>query len=274
VVPSLEARLHVLLVGLAAVTIRTSVRLGAQARAAKGGLRTALITFVCFYSVLAVVLITIAVLAARSDPIQDVVDQHPIHAILLPALMLFLIGAAMSKLWVHYMHAYMEAKRAATFDPLTGVRNRRYFMPELERLFQRSKREGTRLACLMLDADTFKDVNDTYGHRKGDEVLQQLADRITDAVREYDLVGRYGGEEFIVVVPEREPQDVINMANRLHQSIRVTPLAGVELTVSVGVAFRSGHDVSTDDLIQRADRALYEAKRKGRDKIAVEHNDE
>ncbi|MFP4115079.1 MAG: diguanylate cyclase [Spirochaetota bacterium] len=270
VVPNASARLEVLFVAVAFSATRTSVQLIRESVSGEEGLRTALGIFATFYVVLAVTFVALAIVAVFGLPIHDILDRHPMHAILLPGLMLFFIGAGMSKLWVHYMRAYAEAHRAATIDPLTNVRNRRYLMPEFERLFQRALRENERLACLMLDADTFKSVNDTYGHRKGDDVLQELARRITAVVRDYDLVGRYGGEEFIVIVPEREADEVIRMAKRIHDSIRTRPLAGVELTVSLGVAFLSDTDEGTDDLIQRADRALYRAKREGRDRIAVE----
>lgn len=270
VVPNFAVRLEILLVAVAGGTGRTAWRLIRQGRSAEGGPRTALVTFATFYSVLAASMFAIAILALFVGPIEDFVGRHPIHAVLLPALMLFFIGAGMSKLWVHYMRAYAEARLAATIDPLTGVRNRRYVMPELERMFQRSQREGRSLACMMLDADAFKSINDSYGHRKGDEVLQRLAKRITDAVREYDLVGRYGGEEFIIVVPELDREDVVSMADRLHASIRSSPMAGLRLTVSVGVAFVRPDDARTDDLIQRADQALYRAKRSGRDRVEVD----
>lgn len=269
-VPDFGARLEILLVAVALGTGRTSWRLIRQSRSAEAGPRTALITFATFYTLLATTMLAIAILALFIGPIQDFVGRHPIHAVLLPALMLFLIGAGMSKLWVHYMRAYAEARLAATIDPLTGVRNRRFVMPELERMFQRSQREDRSLACMMLDADAFKSINDSHGHRKGDEVLQRLAKRISDAVREYDLVGRYGGEEFIVVVPELEREDVVSMAQRIHSSIRSSRMAGLRLTVSVGVAFLQPEDERADDLIQRADRALYRAKRSGRDCVDVD----
>jgi len=270
VVPSLGARLEVMFVSVSLVCVHTSVQIIRKARAAEDGSRTALITFSLFYTILAAALVVLVLLAVIIGPVDGLLNRHPLHAVLLPALMLFFIGAGMSKLWVHYMQAYAEAKRAATIDPLTGVRNRRYVLPELERLFQRSLREGRALACMMLDADAFKSVNDTHGHRKGDEVLHLLARRIVDAVREYDLVGRYGGEEFIIVVPELDPSQVRMMAERIHDSIGSAPLAGLEITVSVGVAFLSDADARADDLIHRADQALYRAKRAGRDRVEVD----
>ncbi len=269
-IPSMPARLEVLLVAVAIGTATTAVRLLRRSRGAEEGLHTALLTFAVIYTVLALSIVLLAIAAPLVGPIDSLLAPHPIHVLLLPALMLFLIGAGMSKLWVHYMRAYAEARHAATVDPLTGVKNRRYVMPEFERLFQRAQREDRLLACMMLDADAFKSINDSYGHRKGDEVLQLLAQRITAAVREYDLVGRYGGEEFIVVVSDLGREDVVGMADRIHQSIRETPASGLRLTVSVGVAFLSSDDERADDLIQRADRALYRAKRAGRDQVAVD----
>ncbi|MFW5689552.1 MAG: hypothetical protein ACOC1U_08265, partial [Spirochaetota bacterium] len=136
-VPSIAVRLEVLFLALAVLTTRTSVRLVRSARAAEDGLRPALVVFSAFYTVLALVLVALSLLALVVGPVHDIAGAHPIHALLLPGLMLFLIGAGMSKLWVHYLRAYDEAKRAATTDPLTGVRNRRYVMPELERMFGR-----------------------------------------------------------------------------------------------------------------------------------------
>lgn len=270
VVPTFNVRLAVVAAATGGVTARTSVRLWNNTRESGDGLRLSYTVFAVCYSILSLSLIAIAVITLVARPIQDLTVSSPGNIVLLSALMLFFIGAGMSKLWVHYMSAYGEAKRAATVDPLTGVRNRRYVMPELERLFRRSQRENRELACLMIDADSFKSVNDEYGHRKGDAVLQMLAARITACVREYDLVGRYGGEEFLVVVPELNRDDVIRMAERLHQSIRSAELDGVRITASVGVAFLSQMDGTADDLIQRADRALYRAKRSGRDRVAVD----
>ena len=269
-IPSAPARLEVLLVGIAAGTGMTAARLMRRSREAEEGLHTALFTFAVFYTVLALSVVILAIAAPLVGPIHSLLAPHPIHAVLLPALMLFLIGAGMSKLWVHYMRAYAEARYAATVDPLTGVKNRRYVMPEFERLFQRAQREDRVLACMMLDADAFKSINDSYGHRKGDEVLQLLAQRITAVVREYDLVGRYGGEEFIIVVSDLGREDVVGMADRIHQSVRETPASGLRLTISLGVAFLSSEDERADDLIQRADRALYRAKRAGRDQVVVD----
>lgn len=268
-VPHPRARMEVLFLALAWASSRSAGRLISQAREAGSGLRTALMTFAVFYTLVAVTFVTLAVLTLLVGPIRDLVYIHPMHGVLLPGLMLFLIGAGMSKLWVHYMRAYAEARRAATVDPLTGVRNRRFVMPELERMFQRAQREERRLACLMLDADAFKSVNDSYGHRTGDRVLQTLARRITKTVRDYDLVGRYGGEEFLVVVPELAEEDVVKMAHRLHEAIRSRPIAQIRVTVSVGVAFVREDDRRADDLLQRADRALYRAKNAGRDQIVV-----
>ncbi len=269
-VPNVRVRLATALIAVAVLTSQTAFRLARQGRRAEERPQAAIVTFALIYTVLAAALVTLSVLALIFGPIERIANPQPIFAVLLPSLMLLLIGAGMAKLWVHYTVVYAEAIRAATIDPLTGVWNRRYIMPELERLFQRSHREGRYLACMMLDADAFKSINDSYGHRTGDDVLQLVAQRITTTVRTYDLVGRYGGEEFIVIVPELERDKVIGMADRIHASIRDTPLCGLRLTVSVGVAFIAPADKGVDDLIIRADNALYKAKREGRDRVAIE----
>jgi diguanylate cyclase (GGDEF)-like protein len=268
-VPNLAVRLEVMLAAVAIETIRASVRLVRQAKEEDGIARTGLILFAGFFSIVSLVVTAVAIAAPFAGPIVGASAGSPLQVVLVPGLMIFLIGAGLGQLWVHYIRAFQEVQRAATTDPLTGVRNRRSIMPEYERLFQRTAREGRRLACLMLDADDFKRINDTYGHRKGDTVLVQLAQRLVGAVREYDLVGRYGGEEFLVIVPELPDADVISVARRIHDSIRSTPMNDVDVTVCIGVAFYSPEDRRPEDLIHRADLALLEAKRAGKDRIEI-----
>lgn len=269
-VPMVAARVGTLMLVVSFQSWRTVRRLAAQAGESEDGPRTALIVLTLFFTVLALSVSAITIAAPFIGVIEGATIPNPLHAVLVPGLMLFSIGAGMSHLWVYYMRIYAEVKRAATVDPLTGAKNRRYVMPELERLVQRSVREEKTLACLMIDADEFKQINDTHGHRKGDAVLVQLASRLQAAVREYDLVGRYGGEEFIVVIPELGADDVIRMAGRIHESVRTNPVDGVDVSVSVGVAFLSPEDDRPEDLIHRADMALLRAKNSGKDQIKVD----
>ena len=168
--------------------------------------------------------------------------------------------------------AEWQLQRLATLDGLTGVFNRRALMELGEQLFALARRYQWDLAVMMLDADHFKFVNDNYGHHVGDEVLKLLASRTGAILRSTDILGRLGGEEFGIILPETGPEGARELGQRLLQQIRAgcLPLQdGRELrfTVSVGVASLTAGDADLDALFRRADAALYEAKRGGRDRL-------
>ncbi len=165
-----------------------------------------------------------------------------------------------------------EVNRLATLDGLTHTYNRRHFMDLAMRAYQTARRFGQPLAALMLDVDHFKDVNDRYGHHVGDQVLRVLAERCASALRSIDVLGRYGGEEFAILLPgaTRESAATI-LAERIRQRVADDPVptdAGpVKVTVSVGVAAMDESTRHPDDLFKRADAALYEAKQAGRNRV-------
>ena len=170
----------------------------------------------------------------------------------------------------------MEAREAlrvqATHDPLTGLWNRYALLEALEREHSRAVREGTPLAVIMADLDHFKSVNDTYGHMAGDAVLREAAGRMQAAVRSYDLVGRFGGEEFLIVLPGTSAVNAAQLAERLRAAVAHVPvghdLRNIPVTASFGVG-ASGPGLSGDPqtLIRVADEALYRAKEKGRNRV-------
>ena len=165
-------------------------------------------------------------------------------------------------------------ERLATTDALTGLHNRRYFMERLEDEIARSIRYNTPLACVLMDIDNFKSINDTYGHLQGDLVLKEVSRRAIISIRTNDVVARYGGEEFIVLLPQTDIVGAETHATRLLSSISGKPFKGlpegVPITVSMGLAtITQDNELTADALIKAADDALYEAKRTGKNKLVI-----
>jgi diguanylate cyclase len=170
-----------------------------------------------------------------------------------------------------------ELEQLAQTDFLTGLPNRRYFMTLAEQELSRTIRYGGPLAVLMMDIDHFKKINDTYGHKMGDIVLQTLADLYRGALRNIDIVGRIGGEEFAAVLPQTDGKSALELAERLRQIIAQAevPLehgVPIHFTMSIGVASYVGASSNIDTLLSRADEALYEAKNSGRNKVCAYKN--
>jgi diguanylate cyclase (GGDEF)-like protein len=176
----------------------------------------------------------------------------------------------------------MDAQRAleirATHDGLTGLLNHVAILERLKQELDRAAREDASLGVILLDLDHFKQVNDGYGHGTGDLVLREAAARIRDAVRPYDPVGRYGGEEFLIVAEGCRPGAAEQIAERVRRAICGGPIAisdeSITVTVSAGVSARvGGEDIAVRELIDRADRALYQAKSLGRNRVVVHHGE-
>ncbi len=160
----------------------------------------------------------------------------------------------------------------ARTDELTQAFNRRYFLLELEKEVDRSRRYKSPLSVLILDLDYFKDVNDTYGHASGDAVLQALSAACSSILRTADVFARLGGEEFGILLPETGPEEAVQTAERVRklvQQLKVTADNGdsIRFTASLGVAFLREDDQGLESLLQRADRALYAAKDAGRNRV-------
>jgi diguanylate cyclase (GGDEF)-like protein len=165
-----------------------------------------------------------------------------------------------------------QAEELSQLDPLTGVFNRRHFFSLAENELARNIRNRHCIAAIMLDIDHFKSINDTHGHRAGDIVLQEIAGQIRNTVRTIDIPCRYGGEEFVILLPETDSAAAEAIGWRLKHSIEAMRIAVGEeiitITASIGVAALSGGDyVEADVLLERADQALYEAKKSGRNRV-------
>jgi diguanylate cyclase (GGDEF)-like protein len=161
----------------------------------------------------------------------------------------------------------------ASTDPLTGLLNRRRFLEQAETEFLRSQRYQHELAVVMLDIDHFKTINDAHGHFVGDQVLTAMSRAAESLLRATDIMGRWGGEEFVILMPETPLAGAAILAERLREvlaQLAIDSAAGaLRFTISAGVAARGGPDAGITDIMQRADSALYAAKELGRNRIQV-----
>lgn len=210
-------------------------------------------------------LLTAASLTAPSVLILEAVEGQVRDAIAIGigSTALFLLVVARMVQLIRQVEAQAQMlNELAQVDMLTGLANRRALDTELSIAIERSKREGTRLTIALLDLDNFKQFNDQFGHPAGDELLREAASAWRQQIRNIDFIARYGGEEFILIFSGAPLEAVGDVFTRLRQ---VTPFGQ---TFSAGVAMWNGAD-SSDELIARADRALYRAKHEGRDRVCV-----
>lgn len=180
------------------------------------------------------------------------------------------VGRRMVELQTALVEARDAMAHQALHDTLTGIFNRRAILETLEREISRARREGGKVGVGMLDIDHFKKVNDTYGHQVGDEVLSGFVRTVRRNLREYDVIGRYGGEEFLLIAPGQQDKTFEGLYERVCSQVAATPLetaAGpLSITVSIGIVAGSGAS-TTDEMLRMADSALYRAKTQGRNRV-------
>jgi diguanylate cyclase (GGDEF)-like protein len=169
--------------------------------------------------------------------------------------------------------AQRELERLATQDELTGLLNRRAFLEAAEAEFRRARRYGRPTAVILLDVDHFKQINDTHGHAAGDEVLRRFAEAVVSTLRTADFIGRIGGEEFAALLPETSRPEAQTVAERVRERVAALrvgdgPLA-FAVAVSAGLTVLEPTDERLEDVLERADRALYQAKQTGRNRVAT-----
>jgi len=166
-------------------------------------------------------------------------------------------------------------KEQANFDVLTGLYNRRFVQDFARKQLAIARRKGQPMGVLMLDLDHFKSFNDDYGHEIGDCILRHFSKTVSESLREANLIGRYGGEEFVVVLPDTSVESCVLVAERIRKAVMAmvvpsnteNPLP--QVTVSIGVAAFPGHGETLEEVIQASDKALYESKRGGRNRVTV-----
>lgn len=175
---------------------------------------------------------------------------------------------------LRYKYKLDELKEMAMKDGLTGLYNHTLLIELFEKEYVKQCRDASCLSFAMIDIDYFKKVNDTYGHMAGDMILKQLAGILTESVRRSDIVGRYGGEEFSIIIPEASSNDVFQLCERIRRSIENYSFHAddkiIKITVSIGVYFKGFNDeISHTDMIKKADENLYKAKRDGRNRVEI-----
>jgi len=199
------------------------------------------------------------------------IDQMPLDTslqvrILNEAAYLTVVGVAIAGL-SQLRRTQSQLRLLATHDPLTTVLNARAFASQLAQELGRNRRYGRPLALIYLDLDDFKKVNDAHGHATGDAVLRLVADAMRSAVRQADVVGRLGGDEFGVLMPETDGTLAHAVATRLAGGIRTVFRGTPSVTASIGVVAVSCTEAGSDELLRKADQAMYEAKRAGKDRV-------
>lgn len=169
-----------------------------------------------------------------------------------------------------------KLKQLALHDPLTGLPNRTYFSQCLTIEMDKAKKTKQFLSVLVLDIDRFKEINDTYGHDIGDEVLKEFAKRVKSALRKNDILARIGGDEFVILLPNlTEEKNVSEIAERIQQCLREEWLIAnekIQITTSIGISFYNEYDLEEKTLFKNADLALYQAKKKGRNNYQIYHD--
>jgi diguanylate cyclase (GGDEF)-like protein len=226
----------------------------------------------------AIIIISIAYLVYTS--LADFIPQYwekigfrPLSRSILTLGMVIILLTCLSGLAVSEKMTSLIIK-----EGLTGLFNQIYIRQRLEEEIYRSKRYSHALSLLMIDLDNFKDLNDRYGHTAGDHLLKYFSQLIIETIRPSDIAARYGGEEFLIILPETTGEEAQALAERLQKRISLYPFRidsrkeDIQFTISIGVSSFPEYGQSGDELITLADMALYQAKKEGKDKVAVYTN--
>jgi diguanylate cyclase (GGDEF)-like protein len=216
-----------------------------------------------------------------SFDIREIINIQKTNTTIIVSLAILTIAALLGFLFLFTLRltkkisdAHQQIEKMAIADVLTGLFNRRHVLERFSEEMTRAKRLKKDLGCVMIDIDNFKTINDTYGHLVGDKTLREVSDILNNSIRTYDIAGRYGGEEFLIILPDTPFQDTLGLAERIRKNIKESPIAQSELTpsipvtISLGLASMIDKDISIDNMIKRADDGLYMAKNSGRDKVA------
>ncbi len=217
--------------------------------------------------------LSLLALSMTTDALDEFVEMPAIYTTLFEGIFQ-IIGFFLLLTGLYFWSRYYENlnkkyKDLATIDFLTGIANRRHFIFTLENEIKRSERYENHLSLMLFDIDTFKKINDEYGHDIGDNVLIELSRYVLSQIRKVDLFARYGGEEFVILLPNTDREEARGLAEKIREGLSEIKISKVgSITISIGVSqFIKGEDYNT--LLRRADEALYKAKAEGRNTVIV-----
>ena len=256
-----------LLMALAAIALQIHAPAGGRARGRSVMVATFGIGAVAFY-------VRGIAVTMTADPLQAFLAPSPFQGALFVTAAAAALLATFAFLLLQKERAEREAVRLATMDPLTGAYNRRTFHEIAERELSRIRRADQPLSIIIVDLDHFRPINESYGIRAGDQVLQKIADIVRGALRKEDMLVRYGGEEFLVMLPDVPGPGAVVVAGRIRKAVEAAPLLveghAIPVTVSVGVSARLDEGPeSIENLLARADGALALAKQRGRNRVVA-----
>jgi diguanylate cyclase (GGDEF)-like protein len=220
--------------------------------------------------------LTAALAAARvvanlNSPVASLLVPNATQTAYFLAILMLITAGTFGMFWMEIQYRNLELVRQAARDSLTGMLNRRSLLSEFERELARVRRGATMLSVAMFDLDHFKRLNDAHGHQAGDEVLRSVAASMQASIRQPDILGRYGGEEFALVMPDTDAEMAMRVAERIRIAVQMSVVEWqnerLSITISGGVAAFAANGVTAEALIAASDAALYEAKRAGRNRV-------
>jgi diguanylate cyclase (GGDEF)-like protein len=267
--PNNVARTVAMSVALATMSLRAALLLRRKAPPA--------CRLSCRYSeVLFWIVAAMAVLRAAGIlllPSADMLAPEPVNALPFLFYAAFITAGTLGVMWMEIESLQGDLVRSAHYDSLTGLYNRGTFLVEFEREVSRAVRGGAPFSLAMFDLDLFKLINDQYGHPVGDEVLKAFAEVLRASIRKHDVVGRYGGEEFALLMPQTGKEGAMRVSDRVRRDLEARGVSvgarRIEVTVSGGVAAYGLDGQDWDGLLSAADTALYAAKHAGRNRICA-----
>ncbi len=224
--------------------------------------------FTLLVSVTEALVLLLRAASALATESTNLLQSSPIQSIYITAYAVAMLMLTVGLVLLAADRLRSELEHLATHDPLTGILTRRALLDRCALELARCLRHDRSMALLMLDLDHFKAVNDQHGHLVGDHVILNFVARTSGLLRQIDSFGRFGGEEFIVLLPETNPTDAMVVAERIRAAV-ATPSELPAYTVSIGVTTRSYGDTTVDELLARADKALYQAKANGRNRVEI-----